>query len=88
MSKCYWCGKPSTRLCDFPVGGEETLNEQRKKVMNIGICSKPICNECATKYRGLDVCPKCFVNIITWALENKDRCLELVKKRRADNDSI
>jgi hypothetical protein len=86
MSKCYWCGKPSTRLCDFPVGGEETLNEQGEKVFNVGVCSKPICEECATKYRGLDVCPKCFVNVITWALENKDRCLDLVKKRRADND--
>ena len=75
MSKCYLCGKPSTRLCDFPVGGEETL-----KVFNVGVCSKPICDECARKYRGLDVCTKCFVNVIIWALDNKDRCLDLVKK--------
>jgi len=72
MSKCYLCGKPSTRLCDFPVGG---------------VCSKQICSECATKYRGLDVCTKCFVNVIIWAFDNKDRCLDLVKKRRDDNES-
>ena len=83
MSKCYWCGKPSTRLCNFPVEGEETLNEQGKKYLTFVY---PICEECATKYHGLDVCPECFVYLIAWVLENKARCLDLVKMRRAGND--
>lgn len=84
MNKCYWCGKPSTRLCDFPVDGEETLNEQGEKVFDIGVCSKPICEECATKYHGLDVCPSCMGEVAIWVLERKDRIFEL-GKRRAGN---
>lgn len=83
MNKCYWCGKPSTRLCDFPVGWSYEI-EDGKKVMSIKICSRPICDDCATNYQGLDACPKCMAAITIWALERKERILKLAN-RRADN---
>lgn len=30
---CFYCGRPSDKLCDFPVGG--------------GTCDKPMCGMCA-----------------------------------------
>lgn len=39
------CGKPSTLLCDFPMGGRRT-------------CDKPLCAGCAVHQgRNIDYCP-------------------------------
>ncbi len=41
---CHYCGKPSTTLCDYPMGNGKT-------------CDKAMCNNCKTHIgRDLDVC--------------------------------
>jgi hypothetical protein len=43
---CATCGRPSTKLCDFPLGNGKT-------------CDAAICDGCATGVgMGLDYCPK------------------------------
>lgn len=42
---CRWCGKPSTKLCDYPTSKNQT-------------CDAPICNEHAkSQGKNLDTCP-------------------------------
>ena len=44
VTPCYYCGKPMTSLCDYPVGEGKT-------------CDRPMCNKCKTKIGpDLDVC--------------------------------
>jgi hypothetical protein len=41
---CHYCGKPSTSLCDYPIGNGKT-------------CDRPMCNTCRNKIGpDLDVC--------------------------------
>ena len=44
-TKCKWCGKASTKLCDYPVTRNQT-------------CDAPMCNEHAKKQgQNIDTCP-------------------------------
>jgi len=44
--RCYFCGKPSTKLCDFPTG------------TGLGTCDAQMCVSCATTVGpNLDYCP-------------------------------
>ena len=53
---CGYCGKKeATQLCDMP-----------KHTIAVGIrrsyvktCDNPMCPECATKFRGFELCPDC-----------------------------
>lgn len=43
---CFVCGRPSTSLCDYPIGKGKT-------------CDRPLCNSCKTSIGpNLDVCSK------------------------------
>lgn len=45
--RCYSCGKPSTKLCDFPTGA------------GLGTCDAQICDRCAVRVApNTDYCPK------------------------------
>ncbi len=46
--RCKFCGKPATKLCDFPLHGPKQ-----------GLtCSIPMCDQCATAQgEGIDFCP-------------------------------
>lgn len=44
--KCYVCGRPSDRLCDFSVSSRKT-------------CDRPLCSHCASNVCGdYDLCPE------------------------------
>lgn len=56
---CKMCGKPSTKLCDFPLRGPKAGQT----------CSIPICDGCATPQgEGIDYCP------VHQRLIEKQRC--------------
>lgn len=59
--KCYKCGKPATKLCDFREWGnhryvDEYGRKKWKPVVSLDTCSKPMCDECTTSAEGLDFC--------------------------------
>jgi len=50
---CRWCGRPHTKLCDFPLSGAKAGRT----------CNTPMCDRCATPIKrlfggpDLDYCP-------------------------------
>jgi hypothetical protein len=45
---CRWCGRPHTKLCDFPLSGAKAGKT----------CDAPMCDRCATSVGpNLDYCP-------------------------------
>lgn len=69
---CVFCGKPATKLCDFPMGYQTFAGHTPKAFVisdadgnditsNVLVrCSRPMCNECSTDYRDMDFCPFCL----------------------------
>ena len=69
---CVFCGKPATKLCDFPMGytgiifdlpkEEKTFDYKGNDITaeQLVTCSRPMCNECATEFHGMDFCPHCI----------------------------
>jgi len=68
---CVFCGKPATKLCDFPMGYAGVIFDlpEEEKVFDchgkditadqMVTCSRPMCDECATEWEGMDFCPNC-----------------------------
>ena len=53
--KCFFCGKPSTSLCDFPT---KALKDFRRDVSTSKTCDRPLCNTCRVKIGiDTDICP-------------------------------
>lgn len=48
LDPCRWCGKPHTKLCDYPLRGAKAGKT----------CDAPICDDCATSIGpDRDLCP-------------------------------
>jgi len=68
---CVFCGRPATKLCDFPMGfsgvifdlpkGEKIFDCDGNDITagRMVPCSRPMCDECATEWEGMDFCPSC-----------------------------
>lgn len=53
---CRYCGKnEATQLCDMPK--YTAVTTIRKSYVKT--CDNPMCPECATKFRGFELCPDC-----------------------------
>ena len=53
--KCFFCGNPSTSLCDFPT---KALKDFRRDVETSKTCDRPLCNSCRVKIGiDTDICP-------------------------------
>jgi len=67
-NKCWFCNKrPGTKLCD-KVTGEITYCGHNPKgpgfpLTEIAMCSRLMCDKCATHIKGMDLCPKCVKEI-------------------------
>jgi hypothetical protein len=66
-NKCLFCNREATKLCD-KVTGEYTFAGHPPKgsglpLHNVMMCSRPICDKCATHINGMDLCPKCVKEI-------------------------
>lgn len=46
--KCHYCGAPAVKLCDHVIGFASDDEHIHKKSEMI-TCSRPLCDECATK---------------------------------------
>lgn len=83
--KCFFCGNPATKLCDFPTGyhgfifdlpdDEKVFDYQGHDVTaeTMGTCSRLICDDCATQFKGLDICPHCMHDLDDFLKANKYR---------------
>ena len=83
IDRCNFCGKPATKLCDFPTGYHSMifdLPEDEKYFDNkghdittevLGRCSLPICDDCAIQYRGMDICPYCMNDLAGFINESR-----------------
>ena len=81
--KCNFCGKPATKLCDFPTGYHGVIFDlpEEEKVFDcrgrditanqMGTCSLPICDDCAIQYRGMDICPYCMNDLAGFINESR-----------------
>ena len=74
--KCIFCGNKATKLCDFPISSIDKRTESGK-VRVVKTCDLLMCDECATQWRGLDICPQCVGNIVRKAKEFSVREKEL-----------
>ena len=53
---CAFCGKPATKLCDFPRRVPRISGGMQKMVAET--CDKPLCQSCAVSVKaGTDHCP-------------------------------
>jgi hypothetical protein len=81
--RCCFCGKPATKLCDFPVGYHPIiidLPDDAKYFDNegndittevLGTCSRPICDDCAIQFRDMDICPHCMKELAGFIEESR-----------------
>jgi len=52
---CFFCGNPSTSLCDFP---RHALDDFRRDIFGSKTCDRPLCNDCRVKIGvDTDICP-------------------------------
>lgn len=66
--KCYKCGKPATKLCDYRnLAIRRYIDEYGRKIRSpsarLDTCSRPMCDECSASAHGLDFCEEhgdCF----------------------------
>ena len=57
MPACRFCGKPSVKLCDFPVR-DSTGNHIKWYDKRRHTCDAPLCENCTTNAGGdSDLCP-------------------------------
>lgn len=62
--RCYKCGKPAKRFCDYRGGyryikgyQDETGIHPARELFDLHTCDKPMCNNCANRYENdLDFC--------------------------------
>jgi len=69
---CVFCGKPATKLCDFPMGyvgiifdlpkNEKVFDYKGRDITaeQLVTCSRPMCEACSTEWEGMDFCPHCI----------------------------
>ncbi len=87
--KCVFCGKPATKLCDFPLGYTGIIFDlpEEEKVFDyqghditadqLVRCSRPMCDECATHWRDMDFCPHCIDEMKKIIIAAPDRKKEI-----------
>ena len=86
---CPFCHKhEATRLCDFVIDYIWTTAKDDHGNM-IGIttepCSNEICESCATKINGHDLCPTCY-KLYLYVKENHERRLGIRRGSRWFNE--
>jgi len=61
--QCRFCGRPATKLCDYPVGewvSPHMVKEYGKRMT----CDAKMCDRCATNLGyEMDFCPKCMAKL-------------------------
>ena len=90
--QCLFCGKPATKLCDFPEGypnwvghppkGTEVYDTDGKEISwdILNRCSRQICDDCATEFNGMDFCPYCLDRM--QEVFNNRKIVKVLKRRR------
>lgn len=65
---CRYCGKKvATQLCDMPK--HTVIKGIRQNYVQT--CDNPMCPDCATKFRGFELCPDCMREL-TGTLKERD----------------
>lgn len=77
---CLFCGSPATKLCDFPRSSVDTRVADGKKVRVVKTCSIPMCEDCSTQWRGMDICPMCIDELVRKSKDFADRNITLNKR--------
>lgn len=61
-SRCYFCNREATLLCDMPEAEIVTSMDFKSYVKT---CDKNLCDKCTTRVDCFDYCPDCVQKIKT-----------------------